>query len=201
MQKYLKNIIHNKKNLTITIIITILILTITIFVVSTSTNNNKQTKPEIITVSTLEKIINVSKLSTFTAVYNGIAVVHNENKPDEIDYYVSYEAKVDAGINFKDIAIQVDNEEKIISVLIPDVYITDVNVDISTLDYIFINNKANTTTVTQTAFKACEADVKNESMKQDAIFELANQSAINILNALINPILSQMDDEYTLIIE
>ena len=64
---------------------------------------HREQKPEaeVITVSTLEKIIHVSELSTFTAVYNGIAEVKNEKKPEQIDYYVSYAARVNAGIDFQ----------------------------------------------------------------------------------------------------
>ena len=41
----------------------------------TSYVKKKTEKAEVVTVSTLQKIINVSQLSTFTAVYNGIAKV------------------------------------------------------------------------------------------------------------------------------
>ena len=67
-------------------------------------------EPEVINKSTLEKIINVSDLSTFEAVYNGIAKVMNENEPDKVDYYVSYEATVKAGINFKNVKIIEDRK-------------------------------------------------------------------------------------------
>lgn len=156
------------------------------------------TEPEVITVSTLEKIINVSELSTFTAIYNGIAEVKNDKKPDEIDYYVAYEARVDAGIDFEKISISLDNESKKIIVDIPDVYITDINVDIASLDFIFQNNKSNVSTVTQEAFKACEDDVRYESEQQTAIYDLAKQNAINVLTALIRPIIEQLDSEYSL---
>lgn len=157
--------------------------------------------PEVITVSTLEKIINVSELSTFTAVYNGIAEVSNPKKPEEIDYYVSYEARVDAGIDFEKILISMDNEAKTVTVDIPEVYITDINVDIASLDFIFINDDANTSTVTQEAFKACEADVQAESEQKEAIYDLAKQNAVNVLTALIHPILEQLDTEYALTID
>mgnify|MGYP001072091952 CR=1 FL=1 len=157
--------------------------------------------PEVITISTLEKIINVSELSTFTAVYNGIAEVSNPKKPEEIDYYVSYEARVDAGIDFEKILISMDNEAKTVTVDIPEVYITDINVDIASLDFIFINDGANTSTVTQEAFKACEADVQAESEQKEAIYDLAKQNAVNVLTALIHPILEQLDTEYALTID
>lgn len=164
-------------------------------------SSNKGSQPTVITVPTLEKIINVSELSTFTAVYNGIAVVNNEKKPEKVEYYVSYEARVNAGIDFEKIDIAVDNETKKIVIRIPEVYITDINVDITTLDFIFINDKANASTVTAQAFKACEDDVRAESEQQSAIYELAKQNAINILTALTKPIVEQLDAEYELIIE
>lgn len=178
----------------------VLVLVVAAVIVLQATGKDEQ-EPEVITVSTLEKIINVSELSTFTAVYNGIAKVTNEKKTEEIDYYVSYEARVDAGIDFEKIVISVDHENKTIVVDIPTIDITDINVDISSLDFIFINDKANTSTVSQEAFKACEADVQQEAKQQSAIYDLAKQNAINVLTALINPIIEQLDAEYTLVID
>lgn len=155
-------------------------------------------EPEIITVSTLEKIINVSELSTFKAVYNGIAEVRGDD--GKVDYYVSYDAAVDAGMDFENLKISVDNQKKEVTIAMPNVYITDVNVDISSLDYIFVDDKANTSSVSQAAFKACEEDVKTEVSTQDQIFTLAEQNAENILTALIKPIIEQLDAEYRLII-
>lgn len=191
-----KNI--NWKLVIIGVVVIVIIVVIFIFQQVRKTPSDNV---EVITVSTLEKIINVSELSTFTAVYNGIAEVENEKKPEEIDYYVSYEAKVNAGIDFEKILIEIDNETKEIIITTPNVYITDVNVDISSLDFIFYNDKANTSTVTQQAFKACEEDVNKESEQQTAIFDLAQQNAINILTALTQPIVEQLDADYTLVVE
>lgn len=153
-----------------------------------------------ITVSTLEKIIDVSDLSTYTAVYNGVAEVMNDEEPEEIDYYVAYEAKVNAGIDFDKLKIDADNEAKIIEIEIPNVKITEIVVDISSMDYIFVNDSANGSTVTQDAHKACERDVENECEEQDAIYELAQENAKNVLSALVEPIISQMDPAYTVVI-
>ena len=160
--------------------------------------SSSKPEPEIISQSTLEKIINVSDLSTFEAVYNGIAKVANEEDPEEIDYYVSYDAKVKAGIDFEKVDIAVDNENKIITVTVPEIKITDVNVDIASLDYIFFNDKANTATVSEEAYKKCIEDVTNESNNENAIYELADQNAHNIIKALINPFVEQLDAEYEL---
>lgn len=157
--------------------------------------------PEVITVSTLQEIINVSELSTYTAVYNGIAQVMNENKPEDTDYYVSYEANVYSGINFDDIQIDVNEEEKKIQIRIPEVSITKVDVDIASMDFIFYNNKANTSTVSQEAYKACLEDAQQESQEQEAIYELARQNACKVLTALVRPIVEQVDTGFQLSVE
>ena len=195
-----KKIPENKKLLSVIAGIVLLAIVAGILVVPKMLGKS-QPQPEVITVSTLEKIINVSKLSTFTTIYNGIAQVMNEKKPEETDYYVSYKAKVNTGIDFEKIEISVDCEGKAINIDIPEVYITDITVDISSLDFIFYNKKANTPTVSQEALKACEEDVQRESEQQAAIFELAQQNAKNVLTALTGPIVEQLDSEYTLVIE
>ena len=183
------------------ILVAAVLTTVLVIVGMTAVAGSRLSTPEVITISTLEKIINVSELSTFTAVYNGIATVRNEKKPEEVDYYVSYEARVNAGIDFDKIEFSVDNEAKTILVDIPEIRITDSNVDITSLDFIFYNDKANASTVTQEAFKACEADVQKESEQQKAIYELAKHNAVNVLTALINPIVEQLGTEYTLTID
>ncbi len=174
----------------IAVIITALMIKIKIF--------NKKSEPTIISKATLEKVINVSDLSTFEAIYNGVAVVTNEENPENIDYYVSYEAKVKAGIDFELVEVEVNETDKVITVTLPEVKITDVDVDIASLDYIFMNNKANTQTVSEQAYKKCIKDVTKESNSTDEIYESARQNARNIVEALISPFVEQLDSEYKL---
>lgn len=175
------------------------LLAAAVFVVQT--HREQKPEEETVTVSTLEKIVHVSELSTFTAVYNGVAEVKNEGKPEQTDYYVSYEARVNAGIDFQQVAVSIDPNEKVVTLDMPEAHITDVNVDIASMDFIFLNDKANTAAVTQTAYKACETDVERESEAQREILELARQNAENVLTALASPLLEQMDAQYTLVIE
>lgn len=164
-------------------------------------NLKKDNKKEIISSATLKEIIEISELSTFETVYNGVAQVMNEKKEDEIDYYVSYEATVKAGIDFEQILVDVDNEAKEIIVTMPEIQMNDSDVDIASLDYIFVNEKANDETVAQEAYVACQEDVANECSQEDAIYELAEQNAKNVVEALIKPFVNQMDEEYTLVIK
>ena len=182
----------------IAIITTILVVALILIV---ALNFGKEKEKEIISSATLKEIIEISELSTFEAVYNGVAQVMNEKNTEEIDYYVSYEATVKAGIDFEQIQIDVDNEEKEIVVTLPEIQLNDIDVDIASLDYIFVNEKANNETVTQTAYEACKTDVNNECTQEDAIYELARQNAKNVIEALIKPFVNQMDEEYVLVIQ
>lgn len=166
-----------------------------------NTKGRSQTQPQVINQLTMEKIIHVSDLSTFEAVYNGIAKKSNEENPENADYYVSYGARVKAGIDFEKIGITIDNEEKVIRVKLPQVKITNINVDIASLDYIFENDAANTSTVSEQAYKLCIEDVRNESSREEAILELAKQNACNVIEALIMPLVEQLDAGYQLKIE
>lgn len=181
------------------IIAIVIIVLIGIFLLSGSFGEEK--RKEIITKSTIEKIINVNELSTFEAVYNGITEVMNPEDPVKIDYYVYYESKVKAGIDFEKVKVNIDENEKKITVIIPEIKINDINVDITSLDYMFENEKANTENVSQQAYKAAIEDVTNESSSEDAIYELAEQNAKNIVEALVSPFVKQLDAEYKLEIE
>ncbi len=195
IQKYLSK--FGKKKLMIVGAAVILFLLLIIVIATISLSNREEPKPEIITQSSIEQIIHVSDLSTYEAVYNGIAEVPSEKNEDKIAYYVSYEATVKAGFDFKELDVVVDNDTKSVVVTIPEISITKIIVEESTLDFIFMDDKANQSTVFADALKACEADVLEESTKESAIIALAKENAENIVTALVQPFVNQLDAEYT----
>ena len=198
-EKRQKQIVWIKESKGPAIIAGVLLAVVIVLFALFQVGGTKDHEAEVTVVSTLERIINVSDLSTFTAVYNGIAEVPNERNPDKVDYYVSYEARVEAGIDFS--AVEISMENGVITVDIPNVKINDIIVDSSSLDFIFFNNKANQSTVTQQAFKACEEDARTESESQEAILELAQQNASNIVTALVKPMIDQLGEGYSLVVE
>lgn len=169
--------------------------------ISLNSKDSNDGSEKVLTKQTLMKFVNVSELSTSTSIYNGVAKVMNEKKPEKVDYYVSYEAKVAAGIDFDKIEITVDPDEKKIVIKLPEAKITNIDVDVASMDFIFVDKRANKSTVTETALKACEADVDAESREQSAILDLAQQNAVNVATALVKPFVEQLDEEYTLTVE
>lgn len=179
----------------------VILVAIAAVAVLLQTSGREEPQPQVFNKSALERIINVSELSTFTAVYNGIARVANEKKPEKIDYYVSYEATVNAGIDFRAVDISINEKQKTITLKVPEAHITNQSVEMSSLEFIFLNKKADKPGVTEVAYKACEEDVRQESEQQTAICELAKQNAENVLKALTKPIVDQLGDGYQLVIE
>lgn len=162
-------------------------------------SGKKKSEPEIITETALYNIINVDKLSTYECVYNGICRVYDDD--GDIAYYVSYESSVKAGINFRDVKISIDEDTKVISITVPKVGITEVNVDIGSLDYIFEDSDYETDTVSADAYAACKKDAEAKCTSEDKIFELAEQNGVNIIQALVNPFVEQFGEEYTVNIQ
>lgn len=164
-------------------------------------SSSKKSTPEIISQANLERIINVNDLSTIEAIYNGVARVADEDNPAEIDYYVSYDAKVKAGIDVTQINIDVDSEKQLIKITLPETEITSVAVEIESLDYIFMDDSANTDKVSSEAYKKCIEDVTNKASTAEAIKDIATENAKNFIRALINPFIDQLDTAYTLVVE
>lgn len=180
-----------------TLLLVMILLVGLVAILSIVNQLRPEKEPEIITSANLKKIVEVSELSTYECVYNGIAIVNNEKNPDKIDYYVSYNAKVKAGIDFESVVIDINQETKAITVEIPQVTIHSTDVDFDSMDFIFINKKSETSGVTEQAYKQCETDVEKETKVTDAIYELAKKNAENIIKALLTPFINQLDAEYT----
>ena len=164
--------------------------------------DKKQTRPQKVdTVSTLEKVIKTSSLSTYETVYNGVAVVMNEEKPEQVDYCVSYNATVKAGLDFKDIKISMDEENHIISVQLPEIELSDPVIPIQKSEYIIVNKKINQDAISAKAYSICIEDAKEEAKKRDAIFKYARENAQKLIEGLISPFISQLEEEYRISFE
>lgn len=124
-------------------------------------------KTTVVSKSNLEKVLQINELSTSTAVYNGVSSVTDPEDSDKVLYYVSYDATVKAGINTEDIQIEVrdSEEEKKVIVTLPKVTISDIEVNMGSLEYIFKDKNSNTESISKDAYQSAVADVKEECEK------------------------------------
>ena len=140
------------------------------------------------TQTTLIDTIVKSDLSTFSITYNGVAKKESESfGKKKVDYYVSYQSKVQAGIDFSKIKFEKNDEKKQIRIVQPEVQIMDINVDIESFDYIFINKKSETKTVASETYALVNEDVHKSINEEQAVIDYARENATNIINALSEP--------------
>lgn len=99
-----------------------------------------------ISKASLEKVFEISELSTVDYSYNAVARAYEEDGATP-KYYVAYEGTVTAGIDFSKIVIDIDEDTKIITITLPESEIQNTTVDFGSMDYIFENKKYETETV------------------------------------------------------
>lgn len=191
-------------NLIIFLILVIMILLLLIkcqhnppYTPDTTTNpiEGEEGKVSTISTATLEKVFALSELSTADYTYNAIATAYDEDGIT-VKYYVAYEANVKAGIDFGKIKYDIQEEEKVIHITIPEVAFTEKTVSPGTLEYIFKDKKSETENVYQEAFELCKKDLAERTDQEKELLQLARENAVAVVEALVTPWVEQIDNEY-----
>ena len=147
--------------------------------------------------ASLEKVLETSQLTTLQYTYNAIAEVKKEYF-DTVKYHVAYEGTVQAGIDFEDIAIDIDEATKHITITLPETSIQHVIVTAESMEYIFNEDKYESETVASEAYGACVKDLKNRAEHEVQLLQMAKDNAKDAVKALIEPWVKQVDGEYTI---
>ena len=160
----------------------------------------------ILTSSQLEEVLQIDDLSVCSITYNGVAEVPQKNHPTKVAYYVSYEAEVKASINMADIDVHIDDnvgegQAKKVIVTLPQLQVKQINVDMASLDYMFVKKSANTADVSEEAYAACIADAGSECRGNDVFLQMAKENCENTVRALLMPIIENQDEPYDLVIQ
>lgn len=182
----------SKKAQLITVLVLVIIICVGAFVLI---SQNKEGQLTTISESSLQKIIEINELSTVEYTYNATAK-YVEDNAEEVKYYVAYEGAVTAGIDFHEIGIDVNEDEKIVTITIPEVEIHGVRVDMGTMEYIFVKDKFETETISQEAYKLCKEDLKKRIEKEELLYNTAKENAISSVEALFKPWIETIDKEY-----
>ena len=182
----------------------VIIASVAAIVVTVSLNKEEELppepEPEIDVSAALTKMVRISRLSTLKSIYDGVAEVRDE-KTNNIKYYVAYKSIVKTGIDFSKVEIELDEEANVIHVKVPTALIDGIDVDMSSLEFMFMDEKYNTPEVTAEAYAICNKDALSDCANQKAIFELARQNATNVLKAMTSPIVEQLEAGYTVVVD
>lgn len=164
----------------------------------------QQAKKQLTTVTShLEKTLELSDLETAQIFYNAVAAKTDETG-ENIQYYAAYEGMIKAGIDFSGIHIvpETEGETTTITVTLPSAEILEYTVNPGTIEYIFLDKKAETESVAAEAYKICLEDLKNRASEDmERLLTAAYENAKNAVEGLSRPWLEQMGQGYNLVIK
>lgn len=141
--------------------------------------------------SSLKDVVEINKLQTFSYTYNSVCPFTSSQDGHQI-FYVAYEGTVTFSVDTNDIKVITDDEEKFISLYVPDLT-KEYSVNAGTLDIIFVDEDYETNTeVPSKAYKASLENLQAKAEKNDYMLQLARSNTEHELEALITPIVTQM---------
>ena len=150
--------------------------------------------------ASIRKVFEISELSTADYTYNAVARAYAEDGIN-VKYYVAYEGRIKVGIDFSQIEIAMNEEDKVITIMIPDIEFQEKTVDPGTLEFIFKDKKSETEQIHQEAFALCQKDLDEKTSNEKELLTLARANAKSVVEALVTPWIEQAKDEYTVNIQ
>ena len=146
---------------------------------------NKIGKENVITSSQLEKAIDISQLSTAEFVYNGIAEKYDDDKPEKVECYIAYHADVKVGIQMEDVEFEIDEENKTVTPILPEISVNIAALDENEISYI----PKNPDIPLKEIIVLCKEDVVREANDSKKLYQTAEENLKAVIEALVSPIL------------
>lgn len=146
---------------------------------------NKIGKDNVITSAQLENAIDISQLSTAEFVYNGIAEKYDDDEPGEVECYISYNANVKVGIQMEDVKFDIDEEQKTVTPILPEITVNIATLDEKALSYIPKNPDVSLKEI----IILCKEDAMSEANHSEKLYQTAEENLKSVIEALLSPIL------------
>ncbi|MBQ6997675.1 MAG: DUF4230 domain-containing protein [Oscillospiraceae bacterium] len=178
------------QNLPLIVFAAVLVLMIVLF----ATGAFDAPKETLITTSTLTEVIKTAKLSTAKYVQHGVAKAHIEGTKDG---YVLYYAVVKPNINLEDIDYEIDDNSKVVTVILPDKFSFEIELlqDEEHKFYYYPDEKDDWTGKDVTYI--CKTDARAKAEANAELITSARKNLENTIKSLLDPLLAS--DEWTLV--
>lgn len=171
-----------KKIFSVVIIVVIVLVVGSIF---GPTVINKIGKDNVITSAQLEKAIDISQLSTAEFVYNGVAEKYDDDKPEEVECYIAYNANVKVGIQMEDVKFDIDEDKKTVTPVLPEITVNIATLDEKAISYIPKNPDISLKEI----IVLCKEDAMDEANNSEKLYQTAEENLRAVIEALLSPIL------------
>lgn len=146
---------------------------------------NKIGKENVITSSQLEKAIDISQLSTAEFVYNGIAEKYDDDKPEKVECYIAYHADVKVGIQMEDVEFEIDEANKTVTPILPEISVNIAALDENEISYI----PKNPDIPLKEIIVLCKEDAVREANDSKKLYQTAEENLKAVIEALVSPTL------------
>lgn len=143
-----------------------------------------------ISEASVRKVFEISELQAADYMYNTIATVYGEDG-ESVQYYVAYEGRVKAGIDFEQIEIDIDEEAKVISITIPEVEYQEVTVDPGTMEFIFRDKKSESENIHVRSYDLCLEDLRRKVDQEEELRLSAGKNIEAVVRGLVKPWVDQ----------
>ena len=113
----------------------------------------------------------------------------NDDKPEEVDFYIAYEANVKVGIQMGEVKFDIDEDNKTVKPLLPELSVNIVTPNTESLSYI----PKDPDIPLKEIIALCEKDAMNEANNSEELYETAEQNLQAVIEALLSPILDHAE--------
>lgn len=145
----------------------------------------------------LEDIKEISELASGRYTYNAVATKYDEEGVAK--YHVLYNGYVDLGFDASE--LKISEEDKVITITVPDVKVLTTNIVIEPENYIFLDSSYNTETVSAEAEQLCKEDILKRASEDQNLKTIAQTNAKDSVEAMVEPFISQLSAEYSVVIQ
>lgn len=186
---------EKKNNKLIIFLVLVIVVLVVVFVIP-----NKEGRIKTNVKTSLVKLVEKSDLETVNFNYNVIAKKCkkeencdlNSNNIKDFEYVLSCTGTVTAGIDFDNVKIDVNNQDKKIIITMPDFKITEENVK----SLKFLNGEDVSASELPEARSLCKKTIKEKSSVDDKILPAAKEQAEVVLQSFYEQWVKAFDEEY-----
>lgn len=138
-----------------------------------------------VTSSELTKAIDIAELSTAEFKYRGIAEIYTDESRTQVRCRVCYNAVVKAGIDMKDVKLEVDPENKRVTAALPDLKLNVTVIDEQEMALL----PSDADVSIGEMLKAAGEDALNEAQQSGELMAAARDNLAKTIEGLLLPVL------------
>ena len=139
-----------------------------------------------ITSSMLVEMIGAEKLSTARSVQHGIAKAYLESQGKDV--YIMYYATVEPYVQLSDVVFAVDNEARVVTVVLPENFEIDVDLIEDEQHQFYYYPDQTSVMGAGDVGVICKADAEQKAKENQYLLQMARTSLTATITALLKPI-------------